>query len=156
MKYLNKRSIGLDISDNTIEVVELGMAGSTIKLISCGRTFLKKGVVRRGHIIDKIGLARTLKKLFAEARPNAIHPENIIFGFPESQVYTHIFKINSSDVFEIENKVKDEVGSVIPLSKNDLLYNYRIVAQKKIQDHWQKKLISYLFPPQYQGFRWSP
>src|SRR3989344_3849276 len=88
-----QRSAGLDIADHTIEVVEVEKRGNDIEVVSSGRIKLSPGVVERGMIKNKEKLAWTLREVLKNAKPRPIEPENIIFGLPESLLYTHVIEI---------------------------------------------------------------
>lgn len=126
MINFNKKSVGLDIADHTIEVVELEKIGRKIKISSLGRIILEPGVVERGRIKNEEKLAQAVKNVLAQAKPIAIKTSSVIFGLPESQTYIHVFNITASDKKNIEAVVLSEAQSIIPLKEQDLLYAYRV------------------------------
>ena len=46
-------TIGLDISDHSVEVVKLSRDGGQVNILSRGREILPVGVVKRGEIKDE-------------------------------------------------------------------------------------------------------
>jgi Tfp pilus assembly PilM family ATPase len=71
MNLLKIKSIGLDIADHTIEIVEVKKWLGTFSVTKLNQINLEPGIVSRGRIIDQKKLEFALKKLFASARPNA-------------------------------------------------------------------------------------
>ena len=61
---LTKRSIGIDIADRTIEVVELEKSGLRVKIKNLSRVSLSPGIVEKGQIKDE--------KLLSEAIHGAL------------------------------------------------------------------------------------
>ena len=120
-----KKSVGLDISDQTIEVVELVKSGSSFKIVNSGRVSLESGVVVRGRIKDSEKLAKAVKLVLRGAKPKPITEKDIAFGLPESQIYTHVFTAKPHSKKERDEVVQNEVESNIPVSKKDLLYSYK-------------------------------
>jgi type IV pilus assembly protein PilM len=131
MINFNKKSVGLNIADHTIEVVELEKIGREIKISSLARIILEPGVVERGRIKNEEKLAQAVKDVLVKARPNAIKTSSVIFGLPESQVYIHVFNIAAADKKNIEAAVLSEAQSTIPLKEQDLLYAYRVLNNTK-------------------------
>lgn len=158
MNIFHKKSIGLDISDHTIEAVELIKSGGKIKIVNMGRIELDPGVVEQGRIKNEEKLNKAIKKVFNNAKPGHIVDKNIIFGLPESQVFTHIFTINSKSLSAgalnkelIEELTLKEARESIPMEIGEALFSYKILhrikneaeilliaARKKTVLEWQK------------------
>lgn len=130
MKIFNKKAIGLDIADHTIEVVELTKEGTKINVTSTGRTQLAPGVVERGEIKNADRLTEVLKSLFENAQPQPIKPAGVIFGLPGSLVYTHVFSIGPHEKEKRLGLISEEAQSHIPLPSDDLIYSYQIISEK--------------------------
>lgn len=128
MKLLNKKSIGLDIADRTIEAVELESSGSgfaVLNLISAG---LPEGVVENGRIKDSVKLAEALKVIFSETRFKPLSFKKVIFGLPESQVFLHNFNIAVHNKKDRDELVLQEVKLNIPIREDDLIYSYKVLS----------------------------
>lgn len=130
-EIFNKKAIGLDIADRTIEVVELEKRGSDFRISSLGRIFLEKGIVDRGRIKKKEKLAGLIKQAFLKAKPRPIVAKEVIFGLPESQVYIHIFELDTQDKKRQDEIVFNEIQRNIPLRKDDLLFSYKVISEKE-------------------------
>jgi len=150
---INKKSIGVDIADRTIEVVELVKSAGWAKVRSFGRIKLPIGIVERGRIKDEKKLALALKKAMLTASPKPIKAGKIIFGLPESQVYTHIFKIKrkpGQTPEEIGALSQKEASKSIPVRDDRIIFSYRalfrtkseifivlLAAEKKVVAEWR-------------------
>lgn len=129
ISMFKKSSVGLDIADRTIEIIEL--TGDK-KIAGLARVRLKPGIVERGRIKDEKQLAKAVKEAFAKAK---INTKEVVFGLPESQVYTLLL-----------NSVEDLYRN-IPLEKEDTVYSFKpvgekqillIASSKKVVREWQK------------------
>jgi len=125
INLLNKSSIGLDIADETIEVAEL--RGSRVQ--SLGWIKLPLGIVERGRIKDPDKLARAVRNVFLRARPRPIKAKKIIFNLPESQVFIHTFELKDHQKEQRNDLVFREAQKNIPISKENLLFSYKILSQ---------------------------
>ena len=127
----SKRAVGLDIADNTIEVVELQKQGKEFLIVNSNRVILEDGIVKRGRIKDSVKLAESLTSLLASAKPKAIFKKNIVFGIPEALVYTHTFTVSLSEGDDLEEVVRKELVVNIPEDIFDLHYSYRVLQKTK-------------------------
>lgn len=131
MELFRKKSIGLDISNKTIEVAELEKGISGIKLLNLGRTILRPGIVEHGIIKDPKKLSEAVKRTLSKASPHPITNKKIVFGLPESQVYTYVFILGPHNKKERDNLILEEAHKNIPLKKEDLLFSYKILKTNK-------------------------
>ncbi|MEK7150816.1 MAG: pilus assembly protein PilM [Patescibacteria group bacterium] len=148
-------SIGIDIADHSIEVVELARQGSGYSVQKIGRVELRSGVVERGVIKDTIELARLVKKVFEIAMITPTAARAVVYGLPESKVYIHFAKLLKHEKKERNMYVAEEVRRAIPIDAVDLLYAYRVVedggdfvnvmivaASKTVIEQWQSFFLS--------------
>ncbi|HMB65769.1 MAG TPA: hypothetical protein VKO42_02735, partial [Patescibacteria group bacterium] len=89
MGLIGKKSIGLDVSDHTIELVELKKVGAKAELLNYSRVFLAAGVIKNGRIMDKKKLKAYFNRLFTRSKPGEIDSNKVNFALPEKQVFNH-------------------------------------------------------------------
>ncbi len=148
-------SIGIDIADHSIEVVELARQGSGYSVQKIGRVELRSGIVERGVIKDTIELARLVKKVFEIAMITPTAARAVVYGLPESKVYIHFAKLPKHEKRERNAYIIQEVRRAIPIDAADLIYAYRIVedsgnfvsvmivaASKAVIEQWQSFFLS--------------
>ncbi|MFH1522565.1 MAG: pilus assembly protein PilM [Patescibacteria group bacterium] len=129
--FLNKSSIGLDISDRTIEVVKLVKINWKVKIESLNRAKLSPGIVERGRIKNKERLGEEVKKVLADVWHAPIKTREILFALPESQVYNHIFNLKEVNEKEREELILKEALNNIPIEGDDLVYSYKVISKSK-------------------------
>lgn len=125
LNLFTKRSVGIDIADHTIEVVEIIKDREGTRLWSKGRVFLEPGIVENGRVKDEAKLAKALKKCLQTAKPHPIITRKAVFGLPERQVYIHSFYITEHKDSDRESIVLKEVQENIPLKKNNIIFSYK-------------------------------
>lgn len=152
MSFINKKSIGLDISDYSLEVVEMERKGGKMNVLSCNRIILEPGIVEKGRVVHPEELGKTLQRALETARPHPIKAKRIFFVLPENHVFVHLFSLNNHGVEPqrmakeiLEKIIFEEVQKNIPLDPHDLIFNYRrrnkeqilvVAASKKIIEEW--------------------
>jgi len=127
---LYKEVFGLDISDTSIEAVQLKKVGKKIKLFAFGRTELEKGVVEDGKIFQKEELAKIIKSLLLKTLPKPISTSYVVISLPESKVFTHIFKfpkVLSKE--QIKKALKYEAEAIIPLEPEEIYWDFKVISK---------------------------
>lgn len=141
MSNLEKKFLGIDISDKTIELVELVFDVDKISVLNSNRLFLPPGFVSKGVIKDRSGLESAIKSAIENATPNKIETREIIFGLPDSQTFIHVFNVKAANRKKLELEINKEVETTIPIRRNNLLYEYRIVKEVESEN---KKIYTIL------------
>lgn len=129
MPLLNKKSIGLDIADRTIEAVELESSGGGFTVLNLVSANLPEGVVENGQIKDKTKLAEALKVVFADTRFKPLTVRKVVFGLPESQVFLHNFNLGRHDKKDRDELILQEVKLNVPIKEDDLVFSYKILSE---------------------------
>lgn len=127
---INKKIIGLDISDYSIEAVEMEQEGADERIIAYNRLVIEPGIVERGIIKNKKKLADAIKQAFASAKPLPISSNQIVFGLSESRIFLHFFSVDNKNMGDLPKRIKDEAVSIIPIAKNDMVLAYKVINQE--------------------------
>lgn len=122
-------SIGIDISDTTIEVVELVVQDNDIKINAVGSALLASGIVENGRIKNADLLASALHEVLASAHPHPISAGSIVFGLPESQMYTYVFDLGPYGEAERDEHIRKEAYANIPLDEKELTFSYSVLRE---------------------------
>lgn len=151
MFFLKNKSVGIDISDYSVEAVELKRDGSAISVSGFGRVNLPMGVVERGRIKDGKKLKMAVKEAMERAEPSRIDTKDIYFGLSETRLYSHVLEIPEKKRGRIESIAREEAVKNIPIKQSDLLYAYKAIdtpegnikitiigASKKLVTDWYK------------------
>ncbi len=129
---LSGNKIGLDIADNTISVVEMTKSG---KVLNIGHARLLPGIVENGRIKNSESLSKAVLKVFSSAKPTLIKfsSSQVCVALPKSQLFMHFFDLEKHDKKEREKLVLEQISTIAPIEKEDILYNY-----KSLQKKWRK------------------
>jgi type IV pilus assembly protein PilM len=133
LSAFKKEIVGVDISDNTIEVAHLKKTSKGFKIIATNIVDLKPNVVEKGRIVNETELSYALKNALEKAT-SKIQINDIVFGIPESQTYIHHFDISKEEEKDLDNIAFNKAERYLPLGKNDVFYTYKIISKtnKKI------------------------
>ncbi len=89
-----KQAFGLDVSDASIEALDLEKTGQGIRIRSYGRKELPSAqMVENGIIKEKKELAENIREVLKEAKPKPISKNLCLVSLPSSQVFTYLFQL---------------------------------------------------------------
>jgi len=136
--------IALDISDNSLEVMECQRdfwGRYVIKKIN--RVSLEKGIIINGEIKNANALLKAIKKLLSSAKPSAISTYNCFLSIPENKVFTHIFHVPADlKDADIEDFLLNQSEGIIPFNRETVISDYKIVDQNE-----KEKIVFYAAAP---------
>ena len=124
------KSLGVDISDHSIEAVEVRKNGDKLEIVNIGRTTLAAGIVERGLIKNREKLVQELQTVFRNAKPDPIRTGELVFGLPESRVYVEIFDL-PVETANLRAQVTDAVNGTVPLKPEVMSIDYKILDKTR-------------------------
>lgn len=132
--FSKKEAFGLDISDSSIEVLQLKKEGDTSSLFAANRVKIKKGLFLDGYILRPDQLAPIIVQLMQTAKPRPIDTGSVVISVPESQVFTHIFRLPKEISNEEVNIIlESEAPNVIPLAISDCYSTFKSTEANELE-----------------------
>ena len=96
LDLFKKIPFGLDISDFSIEVLQLQKRFGKLYLGSYNRTELEEGIIEEGKILKAEKLQEKIKEVLRDAVPKRIDTSQLILSLPESKTFLYIFRVKYS------------------------------------------------------------
>jgi Tfp pilus assembly PilM family ATPase len=122
----SKNTVGLDLSDHSLEIVERSPSGD---IEQRARLELPPGLVEKGRIRDGDALGETVGLLLEQSRIADIGKKTLCFALPEKQTFIHIFEAGKEEK-DIGAVVQEELEAVLPLEASLIAYGYAACEQK--------------------------
>lgn len=121
-------SVGVDISDSSIKVLQLDAVGN---IVAYGNIPLKEGVVQAGYINDKALFAEALIEVLKNTKPVALFAKQTLLRavlcLPEAKLFTHQTVlpkgIKNADV---EAFIHNDAKKIVPFDFDDLYWDYHV------------------------------
>lgn len=128
--WLTPKCIGIDVSDFSIEAVEIKKKNKSYIIKNKARIPVPAGIFEAGTIIDQAKMIEVLKKLKEVLRKRGIKNKNVIVSLPEPKVLLKIIHIpkNLKDKEKIE-KIESRLVELFPYESDELCWDYEIVKQ---------------------------
>lgn len=123
------KGVGLDISDSSLEVLELKKFIGPLKVASYNRRMLESGIVEDGKIFQLDKLVTQIKELFNTATPHPIKTHALTLSLPESQVFIHTFNFPLDlNAGKIDEAIQYQLPETIPFALADVYYDWRVLT----------------------------
>jgi len=131
LNFFKKPAFGLDISDFSIEVLELEKRARKLYLGAYSRVELEKGIVEDGKILNKEKLKEKIKEVLKNTLPQKLKTNKVILSLPESKTFFHIFKLPSKlSGKDLKRAVEGEGLKTIPLEAEQIYFDFQVISQR--------------------------
>ncbi len=124
----NGSFFGLDISDQSIKIVQLKNHSDKVKMQSFGKYKLKDGIVVNGEIKDSDALVSAIKSLVTKPIFGSISTSNVTACLPESHSFIKLITIEDS-LNQISDLIATEIEKFFPFTSNDLYLDWQIIKK---------------------------
>jgi type IV pilus assembly protein PilM len=132
MSLFSKHALGIDISDSSIEMLELKEKGKSLQVVAYRRLELPDGIVKNGRIIDQNILVGKLKETASAPGYGRFTAKSAVVSLPESQVYIHLFRLPAViSARQLGEAIQYEAEETLPLFWDQTVHDYQIVSQDK-------------------------
>lgn len=136
MGFLSKKIInfqekyfGIDLSDLSVKIVQLENNGSMDSVRAYSFLPIPAGCIGDGKIVDKQKIAEIIGLAIKKAAPKKINTKKAICSLPESKVFLRVLSIPKMEKAEIGEAIKWEIEASIPLSVDQVYYDWQIVGE---------------------------
>jgi type IV pilus assembly protein PilM len=131
---LSRSPFGLDLSDLSVKVVQLDREGNKDKIISFGSSPIASGSVVDGEVIQKDQVVLAIQDAIKKAGPKKIKTKRVICSLPETKAFLRLVSIPKMKESEIEEAIKWEMEANIPLSIDQVYYDWQLLDKKINKD----------------------
>lgn len=136
MSFLRKKIInfeekcfGIDLSDLSVKIVQLENNDSLDSIRAYSFLPIPDGCIEDGKIINKQKIAETIRLAIKKAAPKTVNTKKAICSLPESKVFLRVLSIPKIGKEEISEAIKWEIEASIPLSVDQVYYDWQIVGE---------------------------
>jgi type IV pilus assembly protein PilM len=138
MNFLNKKIInleadyfGIDISDLSFKVVQLEKKNTNDRIRSSALVDVPTDCFFDGRVLDKKRAAEFIRLAIKKATPKKIKTKKAICSLPESKVFLRVISVPRMEQSEIEEAIKWEIEAGIPLSVDQVYYDWLLIDEEK-------------------------
>lgn len=130
--FQTNNAFGFDISDYSVEVLELKRSMGKIRLGAYGRVKLEKGIVEDGRIISTSRLKDKIEELLDSINFKPLRNTEIVVSLPESKIFLHIFELPANISYKnLGVAIESQALKTIPVDLTELYSDFQIVSKKR-------------------------
>ena len=125
-RYLERRAVGLDISDRSIKYAKLEWSAgrrSALRLERFGEVELPAGVVEGGQIKNQTALGAALRGLREKTGLR-----EVVFSLPEEQAFLLRLFLPEMAEREVRQSLELQLEEYVPLPAERLFFDYEVVS----------------------------
>lgn len=123
--------IGLDISDLTVKYLKFGSRGS-LTFDFWGEINIPEGIIADGEIKREDDLVEILSSWLAKDGKR-LRSSFVAASLPEEKSFVRVIQLPKMEREAVGNAIRWEIEANIPLSPEELLYDYEII--EPLEDH---------------------
>ncbi len=136
MSFLSKKIInfqekyfGIDLSDLSVKIVQLENNDREDRIRAYSFLPIPAGCIEDGKIIDKRKTAEIIALAIKKAAPKKINTKKAICSLPESKVFLRVLSVPKMEKAEISEAIKWEIEASIPLSVDQVYYDWQVIGE---------------------------
>ena len=130
---LKPKTFGLDISDLSLKMIQLGGKKNFLRLASFGETEIKEGIVQEGEIKDQDALSKIIKESLRNVRGERISTKYVVASLPEDKAFLKVIQLPRMGEEDLKSAILFEAENYIPFPIEEVYLDFQIV--KPIVDH---------------------
>ncbi len=125
---LERKTCAINISDFSIEALELLREKGSLRIKSQSRIVLESGIIEDGKIIDQDKLRAAVKQLLAQAQPTPISAHEVVITLPESRVYVETLSIGAKlPAKQIPSALFSQAVQTMPLDAKQIAADFSML-----------------------------
>lgn len=130
-------SIGLDISSSSIKIVSLKKGnGRFFDMVAFGREYIPEGTIVDGEIKDFYSANKAIETILSSSEIVFPKTKYIVASIPEEEAFLRVLELPLNlKPQESADALKFEVEANIPLSLDEVYYDYEMIPNQGTFDH---------------------
>ncbi len=141
MKIFNGNLVGVNIHPDHVDVLQFEKTRHGRRVRSVGCEVLPAGSVEHGVIKDVAAVSRALGEACDNARPKSVRRSSLAgCVLPEAKTFVRLITLPAMKSSDIPEAVKWEMEAYIPMSPQDMSYDFSVVDNDK--DGWKVLVIA--------------
>lgn len=138
------KAFGIDISDFSLKIIDLEEGKDGLNLKAFGSAEIPSGIIEEGEIKNEKELAEIIKRTLKEVKGKKIKTRYVIVSLPEERAFLDVIRIPLMKEKELETAIKFEIENYIPLSLNEVYFDFEKIKSVLFPDKYQEILITAL------------
>jgi len=137
---LNPGSFGLDISDQTLKLVQIKDGKQGLNILALNQISMPLGIISRGEIKDIEKLSLYIKKIVSKTKK--LTSRYVVASLPEEKSFLRVLQMPKMSDIDLKRAVRFEAENYIPFSLDKVYLDSEIVTHPKPTSDFVEVLIT--------------
>lgn len=124
-----EKAFGLDISDQTLRLIQLARTGKNFKIALYNEIKLPEGCLKKGKIIQPKIFSDHLKKLTETTSGHGSLSNKAVISLPETETFIKNFQLEATNEVEAKQQLTELLPQSIPWNIEDIYWDYEIIKK---------------------------
>ena len=152
MNFLKQKAFGLDISDLSLKLAGLEKRKGGLNLVSFANSEIPPGIIKEGEVKNEDALGKIIKKVINNVKGEKLKTKYVISSLPEEKSFLDIVQIPLITGEEIKTAVKFEIENHIPLSLDEVYFDFEKIQPILKNKNYQEVLIAAIPKKVVEGY----
>lgn len=122
---------GVDFSGSSLRLLQLEKKGKSLDILGWSEKKIPKGIIEQGKIIKKEAFVEIFQEALEKVN-GSFSGNNIMLTIPEEKIFTRVVSVPVvEDKESLEDAIKWETESNIPIALNDIYYDWQIIDKNE-------------------------
>ncbi|MEI7426319.1 MAG: type IV pilus assembly protein PilM [Candidatus Moraniibacteriota bacterium] len=126
---LEDKYFSIDLGSFSAKIVQLEKKSSGDFIRAYSSAIIPANCIEDGKIIDKQKIIQVIKAAVLATKPKKINTKKVICSLPESKVFLRVLSIPKMEKAEIGEAIKWEIEASIPLSIDQVYYDWQLIGE---------------------------
>lgn len=122
--------VGLDISDQTLKVVQLKKQRDKIKILALGKYNLPEGIIINGEIKNEAVFKKALGELVEKPKYGSISSREVVACLPETKTFIKLIEIDKGPN-DLGKMIGTEIEKHFPLPVKEMYYDWQTIEENR-------------------------
>lgn len=126
--YRDKPVFGLDIGRASLKVMQIDSSGKHPAVTGYGNTTFDNSAIEKGVIVDPETIVKAAYELITKGLIGEITTSHVALSLPNEYSFSRVLTLPKMDPKDLAAAVRGEAEQSIPVSLDDLYYDYAITS----------------------------
>jgi len=125
-----KKSLAIDISDYSVEIISLGGSVNQPKLLAMGSAVIKPWIFEAGQIAKKEEFKKLLKELVRKPQFGRVNSDRVTLAVPEAESFVFFRNLPLEQNVKVEEFARLELAKNVPYPIEELYFDYQVFGKE--------------------------
>lgn len=129
--YKDKPVFGFDIGRSSLKVMQIDSSGKNSTVIGYGTTTFDSSAIKQGVVVDHETIVKAAYNLLTKELTGQLNSKRVAVSLPNEYSFSRVLTLPKMSNKDLISAVQSEVDQSIPLSIDELYYDYSIARTLK-------------------------